>query len=265
MLRLIYDALPPRVRAFAKQVLRASGHQASFLDALRGKYHAKFAKRFDVVADYLSKQLAAASINSLAGKRCMEFGCGYLPVELVYYWTIGASKLIAVDYNRVAQFQYIPLALRGTPHAGRFKIETIDYLAPFDARREPLPVADLIHSESVLEHIPVQDVVPILENLSRSLAPGGTMIHAIDLKDHLDPRKDPIEFLRPESRYDPLTDFDPRGNRLRKSDWVRAFAGLRDVETTCLPRTSNPPYTVPGYSLDDLSTVSVLMICKKRG
>jgi SAM-dependent methyltransferase len=262
MLRLIYDHLSPRTKAAAKRLLASSGHRASFLDRLRGKYHAKGKKRYLEVAKNLDQQLTLADVQDLKGKTCVEFGCGYVPTELVYYWALGASKLIAVDYNRIAQFHQLPTALKGAA-IPKFDASRIEYLAPFDASKDVLPRCDFIHSEAVLEHVPPSQAPLIVRNLAGSLAPGGIMIHMIDMRDHLDLKGDPNGFLLPSSDYDPERDYDARGNRMRKSNWEKVFAGMEGFSTRCHGINGKAAYEVPGYSREDI-TIHFLVTVTRR-
>jgi hypothetical protein len=261
MLRFMYDRMPPRMRMAAKRLLASTGHRRSLLDPLRGRYQAKTKKHFRAVSRNLDGQFAIAGIGSLQGKHCMEFGAGYIPTELVYYWLRGAMRIVASDYNAIAQFGFLPLAIADVPDAAKFPINSIEYIAPFDMTKAPIPGLDFIHSESVFEHISVDDIGPILRNMEASLAPGGVMVHAIDLRDHLDLRDDPMRFLD-DPTYDAGADADARGNRLRKSDWVRLFGELKSVKLSCHP-TVGPIRRVAGYSEDDLRTHAVLMVGTK--
>src|SRR5438132_1395667 len=111
MLRFLYDRMPPHLRATAKALLASTGHKASFLDPLRARNLARRHKHYSVIAPKLERRLALANLSSLSGLKCMEFGCGLLPTELTYFWRLGAKQLVAVDYNRIAQFKYLRLAL----------------------------------------------------------------------------------------------------------------------------------------------------------
>ena len=53
---------------------------------------------------------------------------------------------------------------------------------------------DFIYSNSVLEHVPVDDVPALLNNLVESLNQGGTMIHCIHLEDHKDINRYPFDY-----------------------------------------------------------------------
>jgi SAM-dependent methyltransferase len=261
MLRYLYDRMPPAVRAAAKAMLAASGHKASFLDPVRAKHLAKNQKRYGVVAPKLERRLALADVSSLVALRCMEFGCGLLPTELAHFWTIGAKDLVAVDYNRIAHFEYMRLALGDA--APGFKSELIDYRAPFDMSKSFIPGFDFIHSESVLEHVAPGEVAAILTNLLKCLVPGGVMIHSIDLRDHRDPENAPFAFLDPNSSYDPCTDYDARGNRLREADWRREFGRLHGLQTTFHKEMSTLGRPMP--SVDGTFVITVSRKCRAEG
>jgi hypothetical protein len=177
-----------------------------------------------------------------------------VPTELVYFWTRGAKDLVAVDYNRIAR-------LRNLPRPPGFSPALIDYRAPFDFNKDRLEGIDFIHSESVLEHIAPQDVLPVLRNLAGSLVPGGVMVHSIDLRDHLDPVRSPFGFLQ-DPNYDASRDFDARGNRMRRSDWLRAFADVPALQTMCLREISTNGRSIPDYPDDD-SALFVVMVSRR--
>jgi SAM-dependent methyltransferase len=261
MLRWLYDKMPPRLRASVKTLLSASGHRRHFLDPLKARYLARTKKRYAVVAPKLAKRLGFANISSLKGARCMEFGCGMVPTELVYFWYLGAIELIAVDYNRIGHFRYIREAIAGVDDVQTFDPTSIDYRAPFNMRDRSIPGLNFIHSESVLEHIAPPDVPFVLRNLADSLAPGGVMIHSIDLRDHLDPNGDAFAFLT-DPYYDPGTDYDARGNRMRRSDWIEAFANVSGVETVCHHEISTTGRPIPRYPDDD-SAPFVVMVSRR--
>jgi SAM-dependent methyltransferase len=249
MLRFLYDAMPPRARAAIKRLISASGHQRHFLDRLRARHLARTRKRYSIVAPKMARRLALANITSLDGASCMEFGCGMVPTELVYFWQLGAAQLIAVDYNRIGHFHCIATATKEADGV-QFDPRLVDYRAPFNMRDQSIPGLNFIHSESVLEHIAPGDVPFVLRNLAESLAPGGVMIHSIDLRDHLDPDHRPFAF-REDPTYDAATDFDARGNRLRRSDWVKAFSNLHTIETVFHKEVATPGRPIPDYQDDD--------------
>lgn len=104
----------------------------------------------------------------------------------------------------------------------------------FDGQGIPLPDSsvDLVVSKSVLEHVPPQQVGPLLDELKRVLKPGAAMVHVIDLRDHLFVDGDDavtgdwLTALRyPQRLFTRM--FDNRAthiNRLRASAWLEALA-----------------------------------------
>src|SRR5690349_2707278 len=131
MLASIYRHLPTRLRQVAKRAFAASGHRGSVLDGFRARNLAMGRKRLSIVGPILERRLALSAV-SLRGKACMEFGSGFMPSELLYYWSLGARRLIAVDYNRIARFEYLSLTVGKDPKYSAFDAELIDYRAPFD-------------------------------------------------------------------------------------------------------------------------------------
>jgi len=262
VLRAFYNQLSPHARAKVKKILSSVGHRASFLDPLRARHQALTKKSFSSVATYLSEHLRLAGITDLNGRRCLEFGCGHVPTELAYYDHLGAARIIGLDYNRIAKFNYMRIALRGSP-AERFDPAKIEYIAPFDALRDSVPPADFIHSEAVLEHVPPDDALPILRNLAAALPSGGVMINNIDLRDHKFWHEDPNAFLLPASDYRE-SDYDARGNRLRKSDWTRIFEAVEGIDSSYYSEVVQPAYKVPGYSDEDLATLRLVVVSRKR-
>lgn len=255
VLRQIYELFSPRMREQIKLLLNAHGHGQSRLDGLKARDHARGKKRLDRVAEALTAVLAQAGVTSLRGLSCLEFGAGYVPTEALVFHLLGAARSVATDYNAIAQFDHLVMAARtadrarvlsllspyadgvdleerldcilaSDPETARHIIaERISYLAPHDMSAQALsPPFDFIHSVSVFEHLPVPLAPPILDNLVHSLAADGLMITEIDLRDHRDLEKAPLAFLSARDDYNPDTDFDRRGNRLRCSAWLAMFA-----------------------------------------
>ena len=106
----------------------------------------------------------------------------------------------------------------------------IAYLAPCDARATGLDAGsvDFISSTNTLEHIPADDLAPILAECRRLLRPDGVMSSRIDLRDHFcdaDARLSPYNFLRYSDRTWRLVNSKlGYQNRLRRPDYLSAFA-----------------------------------------
>jgi SAM-dependent methyltransferase len=264
-LRTIYELFSPRMRERIKAILSVEGHGTSWLDPFKARDHALGKKRMDVVAENLAEKFMAAGIRSLRGASCLEFGAGYMPTETLIFHMLGAERCVATDYNAIARIEVLPEAARAADRArvlaaldpfadgldleGRldellgmsavaasaFVGQRVAYVAPFDMSLAPITQKfDVIHSTSVLEHLPAALASTILQNLAASLVPGGQMIHEVDLRDHRDLEGEPFAFLSKSDDYNPQTDYDARGNRLRKQDWLNMLDAIPDVRTWLL-------------------------------
>jgi hypothetical protein len=82
----------------------------------------------------------------------------------------------------------------------------------------------------VLEHVPVDDVVPLFHNLTNGLTEDGFMFHLIHLSDHRDLLNKPFDFLiysqEEYSRYLQTT----WGNRIRRSHWQQIFSQFSQLD-----------------------------------
>jgi SAM-dependent methyltransferase len=105
----------------------------------------------------------------------------------------------------------------------------ITYLAPVDAMSTGLPsgIFDLVSSTDTLEHVPPGQLLPLLTECRRLLAPDGVFSARIDYRDHYsygDPQVGPFDFLRYSDRgwrrWNPPSHYQ---SRLRHSDHVEAL------------------------------------------
>jgi SAM-dependent methyltransferase len=163
----------------------------------------------------------------------LEIGTGRqlsLPTAL---WLLGAERTITVDLNRYlsggivaemlgyAQRHASEIeAVFGPRREGRVFAERwrrlrafsgslqelmalmhIEYLAPADARRLPIPAAsvDCHFSHTVFEHVPATIISGMLDEARRVLKPTGVVYHVIDPSDHFsheDPAITAVNFLQ---------------------------------------------------------------------
>ena len=299
--RQIYEMLPARLRVRAKAVLGGAGHGRSWLDGLKARDSAMGKKRLDRSAQDMAQRFSASGITEVAGKSCMEFGAGYVPSEALIFHLMGASRVVATDYNALGQFDQLfaaaiacdrakflgavekfgdakkaeerldTLCRLGKRRGVSYLKQVIEYVAPHDMSQTPIKgTFDIINSVSVLEHIPPSAAISILQNLRTSLSSVGVMAHVIDMRDHLDLEGNPLGFLARDTDYVPDRDFDVRGNRLRKGDWMKLFCCLPDTNTTCsweqaLDASKIPPVLLPdfvGLSCDEARVGIVLMLSR---
>jgi SAM-dependent methyltransferase len=230
--------------------------------------------------DRLAPGLAALGGSGVAGSRVLELGPGRTPDLMVAVLLAGASSATALDTTmqvpldaadtarysglldelaRPGREQLLGALGTSAPalrarfeelHASRLPISA----AAYDGAHVPLPDGgvELILSKSVLEHVRLGDVATLIAEMTRVLAPGGVMVHAIDLRDHLhidgDDRVsgDWLTALRyPPPLFEAM--FSRRAtsiNRLREPQW-RALFEIPELEVTDW-RTSDFPLG-PGF------------------
>jgi len=239
---------------------------------------------------------------SIETARFYEFGAGWdLAVPLAYH-CLGVTDQTLVDIRSLVRLDLINDAIvrvdRWVAECGdqgpwRRRLDTrpvgsidelrdrfgIVYLAPRDARATGLPhrSVDVITSTVTLEHIPAPDILAILRECRRLLAPGGVMSSEIDMKDHyayFDPSLSPSNFLKfPDWVWWLYNSPLHYQNRLRAPDYLRLFeqAGLTVVDTTVRPAAPQDRAGLEGmritprfrrrYSLDELGARSLRVVC----
>jgi 2-polyprenyl-3-methyl-5-hydroxy-6-metoxy-1,4-benzoquinol methylase len=136
-------------------------------------------------------------------------------------------------------------AVRASSSANALRDLGMTYLAPADVAATGLDGQefDYAHSTSTLEHVPRDEIGPLLTECRRLLRPGGVLTLMIDYNDHyasFDPSCSPYNFLRFSERrwrkYSPSFHYQ---NRLRHSDYVRLveLAGFEITEVTTVDPT----------------------------
>ena len=198
----------------------------------------------------------------ITGRRFLEVGTGHMVNVPTALWLLGAGETLTVDLNRylskkvltesndyIRRNQQQVLALFGNRAMNRdfqtrfqqlvsfrgklgalFEMMNVQYLSPCDARA--LPVADHSYdfhiSNTVLEHIPPDDLRDILAEARRVLKPDGLLVHHIDPSDHFSHDDDSIpavNFLRftDEEWHRWAGNRFMYQNRLRFSEYVSLF------------------------------------------
>jgi SAM-dependent methyltransferase len=264
-----------------------------------------------VAVDALSRMAPglAALGSPVSGARMLELGPGRTPELMVAAILAGARTAAGVDTSMqvpadaadaeryrglvqelTAAGAASTLAALGTTagaveqrfaelHGAALPLE----LQAYDGAHLPLADAsiDLILSKSVLEHVRLAQVDTLLAEMARVLAPGGGMVHAIDLRDHRHIEGDDrvhgdwLDALRyPQWLFDAM--FSRRAtsiNRLREPQWRERFAaqGLEVVawETSeyPLPAGFDPHRLHEPWNALDAATLSVgfIHVAARRG
>ena len=177
---------------------------------------------------------------------------GWLLTHSIVFYLLGAKKIIATDYSRLAEPKYIKDAISNSyiscvrdilspfedHEVLRERLEhilsirewnfdvlkkelNIEYVAPVDLTKRVLEPVDFIFSLSVLEHIIVDDFPVLVSNLAKMTKPNGNQFHFIHLEDHDNIEDDPFGFLANENY--PVQYQYERGNRLRASSFQNEF------------------------------------------
>ena len=117
--------------------------------------------------------------------------------------------------------------LRNIPDVGALLAEArIEYFAPADAAVTKLPAQsiDIVYSNSVLEHVPSEDIGRIMRENCRVLRAGGLALHSANCGDHYaytDKRITAINYLQyPEKRWNLWQNALLYQNRLRPQDFA---------------------------------------------
>ncbi len=247
---------------------------------------------------------------SIDGRTIFEVGTGRtlnLPIAM---WLCGASKVVTHDVNPYLKSELIDASLTYMQHnsaeivelfgewaatscfQSRFaalmavprglqellKLTGIQYFAPADARRTPLPDAaiDCHLSSTVLEHVAREDIRAIFVEARRVLRPSGVMAHCIDLSDHFaafDSALNKLNFLQfsdAEWGFWANNRFMYQ-NRLRASDYKLLFeqVGVKPLWLRCAVDTGaaeslrnsvgiNSRFA--GLPVDDLATTGLTFV-----
>lgn len=236
-------------------------------------------KRLDLTAAQTAHALhlmGLAGKNYFQDKVVLEIGSGWVLSHALVFYLLGARQVIATDIEAHASFKSLGAAIHGSTlsaaleflspfedhHLIRRRVADlfkqpeiteevlqnigISYVAPIDLARQELPVRpDFIYSYSVLEHVPIDDLRALVNNLLGALSQEGLMFHHIHLEDHRDIDYAPFAFLdKPESGFDKQQQ-SRRGNRLRASGWRRLFMGLDQADFEFLYSWRREGFSLP--------------------
>jgi len=255
------------VRSFLKQIipvgLRSNIRQSIYWRRITAKKLAKGSKRLDLCAAQMAHLLHLADKPLIKNITCLEIGCGWVLSHALVLHLLGAKKVFAADITALAQPALLSEAIHSSvpamvrdllspfgEHAEiRFRLDNllsvkqwsfntleefgIEYVAPINLAQNSLKVTfDFVCSFSVLEHVPTDDITPLLNNLTKDLRAGGVMINAIHLEDHSDISRAPFGFLDADKEF--LTKRH-RGyfkeNRIRGSQWRKIFNDIENLDS----------------------------------
>jgi hypothetical protein len=168
---------------------------------------------------------------SISGLVTVEIGSGWIPIAPLFMWLHGQATCHSFDVvnllrpallrrtveqllSRQEEFtnfllradplrwSQLPLLAEADDIIGQLATLCDIHLdAPVDTGAVPLPdnSADIVYSNTVLEHVPANEIPRVFREAHRLLRPGGYMVHQIDLSDHFshsDSSISPLNFLR---------------------------------------------------------------------
>ncbi len=238
------------------------------------------------------------------GARLFEFGPGWDLVGPLIYYGLGVESQIVVDVapnlradlvaHSITQYSALrseleaswgrPLRPLGEPSMRsseeldeRFGIR---YLAPCGAQATDLPSdsVDFVSNTSVLQHVPEEQLAPILQECRRILRSGGVMSCHIDMPDgfaQFDHRLSPYNFLKFSDRTWALVNSPFYfHNRLRARDYVALFesAGFDVVKREDHRPTEQVKATLRGlrlaprfraYTADELAILQMSLVATR--
>jgi len=230
---------------------------------------AGFRRRFERAEHHVEAYRKHGPNRPLAEAVFYEFGAGWDLAGPLSFWALGVERQILVDLRTNLRVELVNTSIErlrilaperglrepGGPIASASDLEArfgIRYLAPRDARDTGLAAesVDFVTSTSTLEHIPEEDLVPLLAECRRLLRPDGAMSSRIDLSDHFshfDGSLSPYNFLRYSDRaWRFVNSTLLHQNRLRRSDYVSA------LEQTGLAVLAEKPWRPKAAVPDDL-------------
>lgn len=275
--------------------------KTNLFENYRARDYAKGLKRIDICSAQLAMMMRQAGIESLRGKVCLEVGAGWLLTHAVVMHLLGARKVYATDIAQHARPEVIKLAIHSAVDSvtrdhlaqfsnhndvrrrldnlksiTRFSFEVlrelgIEYVSPIDVATESVgEEIDFIYSLSVMEHVPRDDISPLLNSLYSKLNADGDMIHWIHLEDHRNFSQPFAFFSIPESEYTKALQ-TRHGNRVRASEWKQYFnliSGAKNQAHSEFQRLDRPlpsdrDKSLSSFSEDDLRTSHILMHTRK--
>lgn len=246
---IIYEMF--EVINYLRDLIKPYKHKLPWLlssyKANRAMWWARNARRTDIVAAQVAAVMHSTG-NIFKDKVVLEIGSGWVLSHAIVFYLLGAKKIICTDLYRLAKPNALSVAVRSADASlirdvlanfedynlirerwdrllsikewsfGSLADIGIEYVAPLDVLKSDGLSADVVFSQSVLEHIKVEQVQDFAEKL-HSL--GRSQFHLIHLEDHYHSVDNPFGFLALDSYPSELQ--LERGNRVRASEWIKLF------------------------------------------
>lgn len=248
----LYFLFPPTVRQILKNLLKGGGgHEDSMFNKQIAIRDAKGKCNLEQASIIFAEYLEILDCKSIEGKVCLEIGAGYVSINSIIMWLLGAKRVHAMDLNNILVVEALDLACskfdkskvfetlvkfvddsdkfrQKIDYLYDFKFKNFDdvnyffsYIAPFNILSDVIDNKfDFVFSISVLEHIPPSIINDFMGSLIKIHSKNGESVHFIDLTDHYDHNENPFGFLSTKYEdYDEDKLADSRGNRIRAYEW----------------------------------------------
>ncbi|MCB1521836.1 MAG: class I SAM-dependent methyltransferase [Hyphomicrobiaceae bacterium] len=254
----------------------------------------KFSQKYLDYLDWHIKNIET-HLGSCANAKVFEFGAGWDLFYNVWLYCHGVDSQILVDLKPNAKIDLInheisrcqALTEIDVPRRPQRTITSladlrsigVTYIAPRDARDTKLDdgSVNVVLSTNTMEHVPFDQLEPILVEARRILAPGGIVSSRVDYADHysyVDRSIGPYNYMRFSDeewkRFNPSNHFQ---NRRRHCEYVALFkkAGFEIVADERLieypdarvPDASELADRFKGFSNEDLRTTGGLFCARK--
>jgi ubiquinone/menaquinone biosynthesis C-methylase UbiE len=246
----------------------------------------------------------------LEGASIVEIGTGWFPTLPICFSLVGAKRIQTFDIARHIDsgltFQMVTSLeskLDGIAEIGGVRAEDVraryhelvqsrdldgllekarvEYSAPADARAmgSPRNSADLVYSNSVLEHVPKQIIRSLMEETVRVLRPEGLTLHNVGCNDHyafVDRKISFVNYLRySEAQWGRWNNCMQYQNRLRALEFLELAreAGLEVIYEQIAVRpgtlealtTFEVAQEFQRFSREQLAITTVDFIARKPG
>lgn len=198
----------------------------------------------------------------VSGRTLIEIGSGWLPIMPYFLLYLGKmEKVVTYDLNK--HYNQNSITKLNSLFSQKFEVKidadegefplpkNLGYYPNTNIVDAKLPVAEIVFSRFVLEHIAPRDITDIHRKLKNELKPGSHIIHFISPGDHrayVDESLSLQDFLKySEAEWKKKhTRFDYH-NRLRLPEYIEIFESL-GLEIIHL-EFSNPPLDSEMYKL----------------
>jgi hypothetical protein len=261
----------------------------------RARLLAATSKKLEVCAAqiaHLFHRAHFAGTYPVKEKVCLEVGSGWVLTHSLIFYLLGAKEVIATDIEALAYPEVLAQSLQNSTISlvrdilspfedhdllrkrlnnllsikhfsfQELKKLSIKYHAPIDFSKQSLGLpVDFIFSNSTLEHVFIDEIAPLLANITKDLTVGGHMLHGIHLEDHLDIQNKPFDFLSESGTFFTASMQRDRGNRIRTSEWYSLFSNINNLDFQLIYEWQRSEKFLPAYIDESITFANKKELC----